>query len=272
MHKVPYFWAIMSLLTGCGSANKSRGGYKLMGNWQQNPVIANGKDEEWEKPLNYSNTHEKLFYSVTNDEVNLYVLLKTSSDPLQSKILQTGLTIWVNTTGQKKAAAGIQLLSGNAHVQSGPEPRQFSRQSDKVQQKKTALTKFDTCRLSGFGKGIDDSYSIKNTNPAGIQIGINMNASNELICEAVIPFNSLYISQPSPPSMPQAIFAVGFLIPGLPSPTNTPDMGGGGPPPGTTFNGMPPEMGNGSLRYEIQGLFSDTKVWQIVPLAARPVR
>lgn len=163
MNNITYIWAIISLLTSCGGANESRGGYYLMGIWQQNPVIANGNDEEWEKPLKYINADEKLSYSITNDEVNLYVLLKTSSDQLQSKILRSALTIWVNTTGEKRAAAAVQLLPGGGIFPMVQQTSQF----DKWQTKKRALGNFDTCRLSGFGNGIDKSYTIKSTNPAG---------------------------------------------------------------------------------------------------------
>ncbi|HHJ10067.1 MAG TPA: hypothetical protein ENK25_04150 [Bacteroidetes bacterium] len=47
-------------------------------------------------------------FSVEHDTANLYVFLRVRDRSLQTKIMVTGMTLWIDTTGHKKHKMGIQ--------------------------------------------------------------------------------------------------------------------------------------------------------------------
>ncbi len=47
-------------------------------------------------------------FSVEHDTADLYVFLRVSGRSLQTKIMVTGMTLWIDTTGRKKHRMGIQ--------------------------------------------------------------------------------------------------------------------------------------------------------------------
>src|SRR4051812_45517244 len=65
------------------------------------PVKIDGKLKEWTDFQAYNkNTH--LFYTIANDDKNLYLVIKTSDMTASAKIVAGGVTLLVNTEGKKK--------------------------------------------------------------------------------------------------------------------------------------------------------------------------
>src|ERR1700682_1220725 len=69
--------------------------------WQHQPLIIDGADNDWEKPLPYYDSKNKLAYSISNDRENVYILLATKDEQAQRKIVEGGLTVWINSQAEK---------------------------------------------------------------------------------------------------------------------------------------------------------------------------
>ena len=64
--------------------------------WQQKPVVADGKPNEWKIPLKYFDEKSKLQYAITNDFQNLYFCIRATEQETQTKILRAGLQIKIS--------------------------------------------------------------------------------------------------------------------------------------------------------------------------------
>src|SRR5437899_1407063 len=62
--------------------------------WQSVPVKADGNSREWPNPLKYYDRTTKLLYTVSNDLENLYVCVRSGEEPMQMKILRSGIQLW----------------------------------------------------------------------------------------------------------------------------------------------------------------------------------
>src|ERR1700748_1047027 len=102
--KIPAFIFITALALGatsCGPSRKAVSPDPGEDSWQRLPLTIDGSDKDWTKPLPFAISSEKVTYSVTNDDQYLYILLETKSPQEQQKIIQRGMTVWVNTKADK---------------------------------------------------------------------------------------------------------------------------------------------------------------------------
>jgi hypothetical protein len=243
------------------------------GNWQKNIITVNGNDDEWEKPLKYNDRTEKLNYSITNDNNNVYICLKTSNNFLQFKILESGLMVYLNNNGQKRESAGIYFPMGHKSdtkeqgifnpIGSGKSPVQ----NPDLSAKKEMLSKQKEYSLFGFAKS-DGRYGYETQNEDEIIIRVGFNEFQELVYEASVPLMALFHNVPSLNDSSSRNLAVGFFIRGFPKPEfsggSFPPIGAGGP------GGGPPGGGGAGVQEETQGiqkLFQDTRIWKVIPLA-----
>src|ERR1035437_4912287 len=109
----PYFNVLVLLfLLVCGCRSSKSAQQDLASQtaaWQKRPLIIDGSDSDWIKPLPYFDRKEKLSYAVSNDKDNIYLMLSTKDPQEQQKILQGGMTVWINRQAQKdeNTAVGI---------------------------------------------------------------------------------------------------------------------------------------------------------------------
>src|SRR5471030_404342 len=81
---------------------------KKLDNIQQGGVVApekvkiDGKFGEWEDTFAAFNKTTKLFYTLSNDDKNLYLVVKCTDAINNSKIMGGGVTLTINTAGKKK--------------------------------------------------------------------------------------------------------------------------------------------------------------------------
>src|ERR1035437_7329912 len=109
--KTPVFYPIIIAIclgfatVGCSSPKV------LSNNWQDKPLIADVNDSAWFENAQYD-TKNKLWFNVSNDGNNLYIMFKTEDETLKRKILRLGLTVWIDPTDHKKEKFGIHYPQG----------------------------------------------------------------------------------------------------------------------------------------------------------------
>lgn len=280
-----YTWMILPLtiIAGCRSSRESQTPDANTATWQQRPLTIDGSDNDWTKPLPGFSSSERISYAITNDGDNLYILISTKDPQEQMKIIQGGMTVWINTKADKTqgdaVGIGYPLDSRNNHDQTLLQ----DAQPDRYKHKATTLEDKKDYALYGFGKESEvGNYTYGDDNPQGVKMRMDFNNTGELIYEAALPLTTLYPGHNPNSSYAAKSIAVGIFVDGLPPDANVPRGSGGGPAVGVggglgfgSFGsgggiglsiGVP--VGGGGAGGRNKQLFKDTEVWQVVQLSS----
>ncbi|HMH23552.1 MAG TPA: hypothetical protein VK563_17320 [Puia sp.] len=271
--------ALAVLAVGCRSSRSDQQtGSAPTARWQQTPLAIDGSDSDWVKPLSWYDPKERLAWTLSNDRENIYIMLSVK-DPLeQRKIIDGGLTVWINPQAEKSenGAAGIGFpadirKSRDKSIMAAARPDLFKDQP-------TTLDDLTDYSLFGFGKEPISTFPYGESNPEGVEVQIGYNHSGELVYEALIPFRAVFPRSSSGISTHRSI-ALGFVTEGLP-PQPGMQEGGGGPGVsvgggigmGSFGSGVGIGLSLGSGAFGRGGgknnhLYKQGKIWQVMPLA-----
>ncbi|MDR6567662.1 MULTISPECIES: hypothetical protein [Chitinophaga] len=159
--------------------------------WAPANIKIDGQATEWPKPLQFYNNVTKLFYTIANDQENLYVIVSVPDPQSQMKIMRSGLTVSINATGKKKGGAGITFpLTYNINT-GAPDVPEESRALIAGELKKQLLANVKEIKVEGFDSIPDGNIPVKNT--FGIQTTSSYDAAGNLVCELGIPLKVLGI-------------------------------------------------------------------------------
>jgi len=270
-------------LSSCGPSRHAESSDPGTDNWQRLPLTIDGSDKDWIKPLPYSIKSEKLNYSVTNDDQNLYILVETKNPQEQQKIIQGGMTVWINTKADKSEAGAVGIgYPLDTRVDHDRQIMQEAQPDRYKNNKPVTLEDKKDYALYGFTKDSAGTYGYADdSNPQGIKMRLDFSNEGDLIYEAAVPLTTLYPNHNPSSSYAANNVAVGIFIEGLPPDANVPRGGGGGGPEigvggGLGFGsfgsggGIGISIGTGSLIGGGGGrrqLFKQTQTWQVVQLA-----
>lgn len=180
------------------------------------------------------NTNTRLYYTLLNDNKNLYLTLKAEEKAAIRKVMLGGITITFNTSGKKKSkdAAAItfpviapptpgtrQRRGGMIEHRMG-RPEMSDNKADSAalsETRKKQLASFNEIKVSGIN--IPDSI-ISIYNRFEIKAAINFDDQGSLIYEFSIPLNLLELNSEKPQE-----FAYNIKVNGkpLPAPISNPD-------------------------------------------------
>ncbi|MDO9255479.1 MAG: hypothetical protein Q7U54_08210 [Bacteroidales bacterium] len=163
--------------------------------WQTKPVVVDGIPSEWSLPLRYSDSESGLQYNVTNDETNLYICIRATEQPIQMKILSSGMEIWLDPSGKNKEAVCVNFpLPGkygqkpitngkNQEITKGGNPGRINL-AEEYQLQKPQLT------LSGFLPAYNGTFLTSDAR--GVMAAIDWNEQSFMTYELAIPLKSFY--------------------------------------------------------------------------------
>jgi hypothetical protein len=246
--------------------------------WQPLPLLVDGLDDDWVKPLPYFESREKLAWAISNDKENVYIMLSSKDRMEQQKILQGGLTVWLNAKADKDEATSV----GIAFPMDGRNDRDRAlmeqAQPDKYKNKGVSPDDLKGYSLIGFNKDEPiENFDDGQANKEGIVTKIAYNTTGDLIYEASVPLNAIFPNY-NFSSYSRRRFAVGFFIEGIPPQPGMRGGGGGGVSIGGgvgmgTFGsggGLGLSIGTGSLGRIGGGnkqLTKQSKIWMVTSLA-----
>lgn len=260
---------ILFFSISCSSTKHSKS-KRLPGTWQAQPITIDGYNKDWPSPYPEYDDKAMLGYAVSNDKDNLYITVETGDPATQLKILREGLTVWIDKTANKDEITAINFpiprqvskessQEGNkpvpVHMQQGQgggsqDKRRFELE-DRV---KKALSEANEYSLQGF-KSCNLQYHIMETDSCGIVVRIGLDADNELVWEAVVPFKTFYYKPHISMSDRGKPISICFETTGIKRPAGQAGGshgGGGGVRPGFGMGmggmGMGMHMGGGGLR------------------------
>lgn len=279
---VLFFATALALgVTSCGSSRKAAASDPGSASWQRMPLTIDGSDKDWTRPLLYTNSSEKINYSITNDDQYLYILLETKSPQEQQKIIQGGMTVWVNTKADKSEAGAVGIgYPLDTRIDHDRQLMQQAQPDRYKNNKPVTLEDRKTYSLYGFVKDSTGSYDYADDgNPQGVKVRMDYSNDGVLIYEAAIPLSTLYPNHHASSSYAANSVAVGIFVEGLPPDANVP-RGGGGPEIGVgggigfgsfgSGGGIGISIGSGGLIGGGGGrrqLFKSTQTWQVVQLS-----
>ncbi|WP_084241225.1 hypothetical protein [Pedobacter africanus] len=205
-------------------------------------VKIDGKNFEWTASDFSVNKRTNISYILSNDDKNLYLVIKSTDVLNNNKIMAGGITFSVNPDGKKKEKESITLTypiihrsamrggpggggraqfraMGMAMGAGGGQPNTKLRDSIMASMQKTQLGQAKEIKIRGFKNTTDTLVSIYNE--FGIKAFANIEKDNSFFYEVAIPLEALGISTEAPKE-----FAYNIKINGLQM--NGFDGGGGG--------------------------------------------
>lgn len=132
----------------------------------------------------------KVLYYLSNDDKNIYLDLKITETPEQIRILQMGLTVWVNTDGKTHKEMGIRFPIGTM----------FSRgrggNTNSIINPPTPLSQANTIELFGFKDVKITRFPSDNTD--NIRGKVKYDNDGNLLYSLIIPLLKLpFTNNPS---------------------------------------------------------------------------
>jgi hypothetical protein len=174
-----------------------------------------GKYTDWNDTYAAENKRTEVFYSLANDDKNLYLVLKSVTSAAASKIMLGGITFTINTQGKKKEKDAISVTyplvvrtrnqggrngqfqgQRTGGIPGGGQNRtqqtQQQRDSASAVQRKTALATVKEIKISGFKAITDTLVSIYNE--YGLKAVGSFDQHGAFVYELAIPLSLLELS------------------------------------------------------------------------------
>jgi hypothetical protein len=269
----------LASMQACSSSRKSESTETTtLSHWQKQPLIIDGSDSDWTQRLNYSDHIEKFTYDVTNDADNIYIRIATNDQQTQQKIIQGGMTVWINNKAQKDfdGAMGIGYPLDARPTREQEMMKEARPDRYTPPRKHYNLQDCDEYALYHFGdEEAIANYPYGQPNKSGVQMKMGYNNKNVLLYEASVPLAAVF---PRGNSTGKS-YAVGIYLEGIPGAEGGGRRGGGGGVSvggGLGFGsfgsggGLSLGIGSGSLG-RIGGnkgaLNKQGKTWQVVDVA-----
>jgi len=241
-------------------------------------IKIDGKNFEWKESDFSVSKRTNLSYIISNDEKNLYLIIKSTDVSNNTKIMAGGITFSVNPDGKKKEKESITLtyplvvnpartrgsrpaVGMTMAMGGGGRPDAKQRDSFMVARQKTQLKTAKEIKISGFKNTTDTLVSIYNE--YGIKAFANIENDNSFFYEVAIPLEALGLSVDSPKEFAYNIKLNGLQLPGL-------DGGGfGGGGRGNFGGGGGGNFGRGGGGMDFQAMLSPTDFWGKYTLAKK---
>ena len=191
MKKLIYFSGILFALFALGSCSSTI----YQATWQNKPVVVDGNPTEWTLPLRYGDSKSGLQYNITNGDSNIYLCIRATEQPIQMKILTSGVEIQLEPSGKNNKTSYIQFpMPGKRGEKPKTEGGRQDMNSNKNQERINMAERFQLEKpeitLSGFLPEYNGTFLVSNSK--GIKAAIDWDEQNNMFYELVIPIKSFY--------------------------------------------------------------------------------
>ena len=275
------------------SCSLFKGGKKveaMTGTYQTEPITIDGDSKDWPSPYPNYDSKAKVAYATSNDENNIYITMETGDELTQMKILKNGMTVSIDTGGNKGTNLNINFPMQNANdpfeMPSLENKQKKNEPSDRLARKlgqniKKAANDANQYALEGF-PDCNGAFVINQASKCGIKVKLGVDEFNELVWEAIVPYKALQSKDGTPALKPGKIIGVCFDIKGYKKPSTKNDAAAapqtsspmsGNSMRGTSGAGMRGQ-GGGAARSQpenpLQHLYENTKTWKHFNIVAKP--
>jgi hypothetical protein len=162
---------------------------ELNSEWAEKNIIIDGLDNEWAGSYKFLED-QKAVISARHDSTHLYLVFKTMDNQVMQKIISSGLTVWIDPSGDEKKSFGIHypigMMDWNKSRMYDPTDWGTPEEREKKMQAKSRIMLGEMEIITSDGRS---QHSVSIYNPYGIEIALN-DTSGALIYEMKIPINS----------------------------------------------------------------------------------
>jgi len=165
--------------------------------WPKSAVKVDGKLNEWGQLLAYNKT-TLLWYTIANDDKNLYLAIQSTDEDNIAKILAGGISLSINTEGKKKDKNAfvitypvITRTGGRGRGRRGFGQQDTPDSAAIIAQQKQTLATSKLISVLGFKDITDTLISIYNE--YGIKAAANFDDKGNFVCELSVPLSLLGI-------------------------------------------------------------------------------
>lgn len=176
--------------------------------WAEKPVIADGLLDDWQDSLSLYNETTKLHYSLSNDDKNIYLALKSNSRQELTRILIGGISFSAVLEDKKKDNPTVTFPVLD---RTPGKPKNAQEQPEEGERQKMILSRIKDIKVKGFKEIIDGGISLQNT--YGIRAGAAFDDKNNLVQEIVIPLSLLNLDPLSAELVTYQIKINGLQVP-----------------------------------------------------------
>lgn len=169
-----------SVLIMCLNLNAQKEKY-FLSKWHETPSESSGNSA-----LDFISTRNgEVLYSLSNDDVNLYVDVMITESIQQNKVLQMGMTVWINQDGKSRKITGIRYPVGAQYSREQGRQREMQNPLVKV----SPLAQANIIELVGF-KGVQPTR-FPSANTDNMRGSLKYDKDGNLICSLTIPIAKL---------------------------------------------------------------------------------
>jgi hypothetical protein len=238
-------------------------------------LVIDGKASDW-KGIPFSlDPGTTMRYALANDTGNLYICLTSTNPGLEDKMFRMGLKVFIDTTGGRKEATGIQFpmpVDENALQAIAMTSKGDSKvEADKYRQ----FIRLQENQYETFGWPSGNGLNAMGSQDM-LTLGFTLDVDDILIYEIKIPLKSLYGS-PLPPTVFTRPLSIGLYIDGVPrsEDPNAPVASEIGQP-GANMTGARINVGRGGrlstnpYSFQSETLYKPQRAWIKCTLAKQP--
>jgi hypothetical protein len=194
------------------------GGIIPVSRWKTHPILIDGKDGEWEKPINFYDTKTRLFFAIRNDSTTLYLNFTATDQQKMADLMNGGWTLSFATKNRKSkthASLTFEASRGGGGMNNRvnmdvkmslrkggpPEKKSTSKQQGDEMPDETSTNQPDTRMINDYILGFrsfkangfiftHDEVPFQNT--SGIVVRVGKSDPTGLFYEIAIPLRELY--------------------------------------------------------------------------------
>jgi hypothetical protein len=127
----------------------------------------------------------EVLYCLSNDDKNIYVDVIITESINQNKLLQMGMTVWINEDGKARKITGIRYPIGAQYSRGQTRGREAENSLVKV----SPLSQANTIELVGYKSVKPTRFSSNNTD--NIRGSVKYDKDGNLLCSMIIPDSKL---------------------------------------------------------------------------------
>ena len=256
-------------------------------------TMIDGKATEWNNQFQAYNSNTGVFYTIANDDKNLYLVIKSADQMNNNKIMAGGINFTVNTAGKKNEKGAYTIVfplidmagfrgqtrqvtvmrapGGGDNIRmdigsGGGPPGQLDSAAIAARRKK-AISMVKEIKLLGFTADIPDTV-ISIFNEYSIKAALDYDAKGNLVYEMAIPLKYLHLSTDNPSEFAYNIKINGLNLSAMMPPGATIMVAGpGGGDGGGMRGGVGMDMAGGGPPGPMQAMGSPTDFWGKYTLA-----
>ena len=158
--------------------------------WKTQDIKVDGNDKDWGKTLNFFDSGSGLWYAISNDNQNLYMVFSVSDQMKMRKLIRSGWSIELSSKEKKRKFK--TMLSFPAVQMRGkgfqPGTNEMENRAEANLMIKDYESQMPALTLNGFLSGQSE---LKLNDHKDIQVAIGANSEQNLIYEIAIPLKDL---------------------------------------------------------------------------------